>query len=1813
MHVAEDKYYGKAGLTYAEALAYERDVEQNIQSQFSGELEAEAVKLIHHSTLRKDELVNKVYDCLRQGNKAEAGQENAAEDSTDANNSTTPSASNITKKLLTQFLSYVADKVKPGVWIVKETWVQKHGLATELPQGMQVAAGVGAASSPAGAAAVESTPMKSPRKLKSQAADGSVMPFAPGNVPVRTLEEEEARLKPGSIKALAFQVMKAKGGEQPVTADDIIRITTTEGSKIDWGDKDKTALQRALTSDSAFARVARGQYVLRALAADIPLASPEGQQPVKATKPGPAPAVGMGDVSTGGQGICSSEVAEQAGLARAEHLLQQAEKAVAARKKDAAAADEALEVCLRCLKEAKAEALLGQAKASPAKGAAVASAAAGSGSADGTAACNGSSQPAAVGAAGCSAGDLDAMFALPERLKEYSGPQDDRKAAMAFRHEKTKELKRLAEERAAYVAQQRLNEAKAAKASTAQLQEAYERSKHAAEEAAAKLGRALKAEADARRAVEREKQREMLKDLKEKNKADKERQKQAEKEERERRRQEALAAKRYPIDDLELLAEELAAAAAAAVQGRADTGAAAAEGTAPGVEAASSRAVSNSPAVAANKEADDAAGHPLLPPEQLDLVCLSDAKHLSGAESLQLGQLLYVADTLSQFAKQLKVKGCSHADLKGLLAAAAPPAVPAADSSSSAGMAGQGSAGASAAMKDASEATDMERKAALQWLACTYQQLLKVLLTDLTDMDGAARVFHRWGESLDKCGSGCWPELVRRWVMLQQQDGLASREAAIAALFLRDSEAACLSPAQHLALLTQLLDDCLDTSLIRDMLAHRIDEAAEVAAGVKAELADARKRLRELADAEKESRKKKRAAALALATAAAERKLRERGELPPDGGLAAGNGDAQETDAVAAAAGDGGAEGTDLAAAGSKDKEKVDKKIQATTKEILQRVAGPGVSAVTLAELEAEIAGEVEVEPSWDLPPHLQEYGGPPGDKKAMSEFRRNQQEERKKLDKQRVKWLAGKKDRDRARAEAKKKEMEAERKLQQERLEAEEALAKQQESLEQQLERYLVRRQPLGNDRFNRMYWWGLAGNKDGLLLQQEVGCAEATVQLLQEAAMTGAWGAAVRHPHSADNMQQDGEPSPAAKMHQQQDHQVLDARAGGSCDQQEQEQLAASNPPGVLCNAAGGNSGRSLSVPLDHKGLLLPAGPEGWLVIDDTNQLEQLLQCLEQRGVRERDLKTCLDKMMPVMSSALAKAAAAKAAAEEQAAMAAAAGRAAAKKEKEKQQLVPREMPSRHARVAAAEQIRKTGTASAKQKEPLAGTAAAAAHLEEDEDEKGPLHGWQLTSVRSAVKALIELSEAAAAAKAACPPPSTTWAQYRKQLEACIGAEDSRDEGEEADAERQPDEDMQLIDEKDAESAQGLAEQQSARTGRRKYGDTRLYKRRGTATGTAEDSMDIDDNAQQKGADDARGSNKAAAGASPLVRTGSGRSSKRSAAGGVVGAKAEHLGARQGDDHGDKLPEEAGSKRAKRGKEAGLPPRPQVSGGSKAGKQATAGKSAATAAALGECDADDVADEGAGPASREGSVASAEVAAAGRGSSRKGRQGGAAAAATSSEPAGQQPALAAEVEQAAASSKKQARQLKSRSRKGQTVAAPAAVDMEGMQPELGADDVNVDDGSSSDQNAAGAKGSRGRQGNLGGSTATAKQVSDVAGMASAQDNNKQQQEADGDAGLDQAGSRRRSLLHHQQCDDDGQLVEPDEEVVEEADSNLPARLLNRAVWRAACERDSWRNGVAAAATTAGLGFCAAALLFHSLHPLQVVTAEASKTGKRS
>ena len=71
-----------------------------------------------------------------------------------------------------------------------------------------------------------------------------------------------------------------------------------------------------------------------------------------------------------------------------------------------------------------------------------------------------------------------------------------------------------------------------------------------------------------------------------------------------------------------------------------------------------------------------------------------------------MSQLLYVADTLSTFSKQLGLKGCSMTELQGMLDVVA------------AGAAVGGVLG------DGQDAKAVREASA--WLACTYQGLLKV-------------------------------------------------------------------------------------------------------------------------------------------------------------------------------------------------------------------------------------------------------------------------------------------------------------------------------------------------------------------------------------------------------------------------------------------------------------------------------------------------------------------------------------------------------------------------------------------------------------------------------------------------------------------------------------------------------------------------------------------------------------------------------------------------------------------------------------------------------------------------------------------------------------------------------------------------------------------------------------------------------------------------------------------------------------------------------------------------------------------------------
>lgn len=152
------------------------------------------------------------------------------------------------------------------------------------------------------------------------------------------------------------------------------------------------------------------------------------------------------------------------------------------------------------------------------------------------------------------------------------------------------------------------------------------------------------------------------------------------------------------------------------------------------------------------------------------------------------------------------------------------------------------------------------------------------------------------------------------------------------------------------------------------------------------------------------------------------------------------------------------------------------------------------------------------------------------------------------------------------------------------------------------------MRRQPLGTDRYNRCFWWGLGGSKDALLLQEELGAAEATLELLTAAARNAAATAAAG-PSASDMMATAfagaKPPGSAGK----------DTPAADGADNGQQQQQA--GPDAVL------------QVPLNHEGLLLPRGPEGWARLEEPSVVEALMGACEVRGVREKELKANLDKV--------------------------------------------------------------------------------------------------------------------------------------------------------------------------------------------------------------------------------------------------------------------------------------------------------------------------------------------------------------------------------------------------------------------------------------------------------------------------------------------------------------------------------------------------------------------------------------------------------
>ncbi|GIM09378.1 hypothetical protein Vretimale_13247, partial [Volvox reticuliferus] len=351
-------------------------------------------------------------------------------------------------------------------------------------------------------------------------------------------------------------------------------------------------------------------------------------------------------------------------------------------------------------------------------------------------------------------------------------------------------------------------------------------------------------------------------------------------------------------------------------------------------------------------------------------------------------------------------------------------------------------------------------------LADLYVQLLKNLLMDVWEGSAMTRWERRWLEVLDE---GTWAEVLRRYVIVRA--GSANRDplspAAISALSsLGRDDPETLAGGEHIALLLLLSEDLMEMERMRNWMQRRLDYSTSVAAGLRADIAEDRKKLRELAGAEKEAKKRKRdgpdEAARAAAAAAS--------------GAAAGAASTPTTTPAAPAAGSGGG-GKRIKLSGA-----------------AAAAAAAHVAAAAAAGAGGEEGGgdedeEDPHEPSWELPEDLREFNGDPTDRRAVASFRTRLQAAKQRLERSRAQWHADKKRRNKERDLRRRHLEPVEQRVVREKREAEEALVARQEALERELDRCHIRRAPLGSDRHHRRYWWGLAGLKSLLLVEHRDG----------------------------------------------------------------------------------------------------------------------------------------------------------------------------------------------------------------------------------------------------------------------------------------------------------------------------------------------------------------------------------------------------------------------------------------------------------------------------------------------------------------------------------------------------------------------------------------------------------------------------------------------------------------------------------------------------------------------------------------------------
>ncbi|GFR43333.1 hypothetical protein Agub_g4403, partial [Astrephomene gubernaculifera] len=277
---------GRGGLTYEQALLSEQEANKVLQ-QFPAELECPFVQLVHHNTLRLEELVTHLADVSKSFKFSAPG---SAEATTGKHGKQAPLAKPVIKMWLHEAATWTG-----RYWSVKAALCAKYGMGGEIPEEVahdddepegQVVGGRrgrGRAASPvegrrqaAAAAAARWRDAAGADSLTGSQDDsppgggkaGGPVRSRKKKAPAKSLEEEEERAKPGTTKHAALLVLKAHCPFEGLTVEQVINLSVEQGIKTDWPPGGKRNLYHVMHTDPAFLRVSRNTYVLSSLFPD---------------------------------------------------------------------------------------------------------------------------------------------------------------------------------------------------------------------------------------------------------------------------------------------------------------------------------------------------------------------------------------------------------------------------------------------------------------------------------------------------------------------------------------------------------------------------------------------------------------------------------------------------------------------------------------------------------------------------------------------------------------------------------------------------------------------------------------------------------------------------------------------------------------------------------------------------------------------------------------------------------------------------------------------------------------------------------------------------------------------------------------------------------------------------------------------------------------------------------------------------------------------------------------------------------------------------------------------------------------------------------------------------------------------------------------------------------------------------------------------------------------------------------------------------------------------------------------------------------